>query len=486
LKDAEATLRALPPEVVPDEQQPWFGKVYAYVGGYYLDNGIGGWSDVTETNAERELRNMGISNLRDTPTTSPLDRTFLALQKRHKVDYAGPLAGYKAGVTEQNGLKVLVTKPTKIITPEKGAFPVINAILNGLVRDKRKYIDAYVKNTYEGLELCLETGKNDYGPVLVLAGPKNCGKSLFQLHILTPLLGGRAENPYQYMTGDTPFNSELTGAGHLMLEDESAAKDIRTRVKFGTYIKKFAANKMTKSHGKRKEGISVFPFQRLSVSVNDESEHLEVLPPIDESLSDKIIILRCFPFKLPMPTATPREKMAFEATIAKELPAYIHWVLNEFETPEEIKASANESRYGFKIFQDPEILEAIEGTAPETQLVELLERRFFEKELFEDYQGTSFRMNSQRTLRTAHWITMGTAAQVFEKLQDNISQTGAAARKLLSSPKACGIYLARLATKHPELIRQYRGNRGMNKYQIWCDPERYLAEEKGGNLEQAA
>jgi hypothetical protein len=32
LKDAEATLRALPPEVVPDEQQPWFGKVYAYVG----------------------------------------------------------------------------------------------------------------------------------------------------------------------------------------------------------------------------------------------------------------------------------------------------------------------------------------------------------------------------------------------------------------------------------------------------------------------
>src|SRR5258708_15225610 len=167
---------------------------------------------------------MGISKTRDTPTASPLDRTVLAPQMRHKVDFAGPLAGYKSGVTEQNGLKVLVTKPTKIITPVKGEFPVINAILNGLVRDKRKSIDAYVKHTYEGLGLCIETGKNDYGPVLDLAGPKNSGKSFFQQHILTPLLGGRADDPYQYMKGEPPFNSSLTETGDLMLEDESAAK----------------------------------------------------------------------------------------------------------------------------------------------------------------------------------------------------------------------------------------------------------------------
>ncbi len=488
LQNAEAQLPPIANPTPPDDEQPWFGRIYANGSGYYLDNGIGGWSYVTETNAERALRAMGISKTRDTPTTSPLDRTFLALQMRHKVDFAGPLAGYKSGVTEQNGLKVLVTKPTKIITPVKGEFPVINAILNGLVRDKRKYIDAYVKHTYEGLALCIETGKNDYGPVLVLAGPKNSGKSFFQQHILTPLLGGRAENPYQYMTGETPFNSELTGAGHLMLEDESAAKDIKTRVKFGTYIKKFAANKMAKSHGKNKEGVSVFPFQRLSVSVNDEPEHLEVLPPIDDSLSDKLIILKCFQVTLPMPNITPREKKAVDDAIARELPAYLYWVLNEFKIPEDIKASEKESRYGFKIFQDPGILEAIEGTAPETQLIELLEGRFFyDVELYEHEAGTSFRKDPEkgaRKVRETHWITLGTAAEIFSKLTEteNISRTNNAARKLLSSPKACGIYLSRLAAKHPELIKQYRGNRGMNKYKIWCDPKKYLADEDGGNL----
>src|SRR5262249_54541304 len=155
----------------------------------------------------------------------------------------------------------------------------------------------------------------------------NCGKSLVQAHILTPLLGGRVENPYQYMVGDTSFNSELAGAGHLMLEDESPAKDMATRRRLGTYVKKFAANKQSKTHGKGKEGLTLSPFQRLSVSVNDDPEHLEVLPPIDETLSDKIFLLKSFRFPLPMPATTPMEKAALEAAITS-IPPVFAWFLH--------------------------------------------------------------------------------------------------------------------------------------------------------------
>jgi hypothetical protein len=34
------------------------------------------------------------------------------------------------------------------------------------------------------------------------------------------------------------------------------------------------------------------PFWRLSITLNDEPENLLILPPLDESLGDKIMLLR--------------------------------------------------------------------------------------------------------------------------------------------------------------------------------------------------
>jgi hypothetical protein len=94
---------------------------------------------------------MGIGFQRDTDLTSPIDRALLAIQKRFKVDYAGKLAGYKAGVTYQNGDRILIISGPTLIEPKDGDFPTINALLNRMWREKRIYFDAWLKQGAESL-----------------------------------------------------------------------------------------------------------------------------------------------------------------------------------------------------------------------------------------------------------------------------------------------------------------------------------------------
>lgn len=303
-----------------DREQIYF---YPDSGNYYAEDAAGKWIKVSSSDVEDELRKLGFNDQRmNGEVLSALKEEKRRIRRENNVDYVGPVAGYTAGWMKQDEMKILVTSTTKLIEPVKGEFPLIDHILNELLRDKRKYFDAYCKTTHEGLELCLNTKECTYGPVVIFAGPKNCGKSLVAATILTPLLGGKSEDPFQYFVGETPFNAELTGAGHLILEDSSSAKDIATRRRLGQEIKKYAANVKKKSHGKNKDGITLKPFQRLSVSVNDEPEDLETLPPMIDSLLDKILLFRCYPVALPMPAETPQEKFALATAIAKEMPAY--------------------------------------------------------------------------------------------------------------------------------------------------------------------
>ena len=106
------------------------------------------------------------------------------------------------------------------------------------------------------------------------------------------MLGGRAAKPTEYMSGRTPFNADLFAAEHLMIEDEYGSTDLRTRREFGARIKDITVNDVQSCHAKNRwQAISLRPFWRLSISLNDEPENLMVLPPVDESLSDKLMLL---------------------------------------------------------------------------------------------------------------------------------------------------------------------------------------------------
>jgi hypothetical protein len=167
LKDAEAELKALPPEVIPDDQQPWFGRIYANCNGYLVKDADGNFKHTNETNTGRFLREMGISDRRDTETSSPLDRTYTALHDRNHVDHWGPLAGYRPGIIQHGGKKVLITKGAELIKEVKGEFPTIQEFIDGMLQEQAIY--AHCWNHLAVVPLY--NGEITTGQVLVLAGP---------------------------------------------------------------------------------------------------------------------------------------------------------------------------------------------------------------------------------------------------------------------------------------------------------------------------
>jgi len=390
--------------------------------GYWIQNERLNWISIDESALKRHWRRDGLSTRVPEETgVSPLENQLLDTQIQRDVDYAGPLAGYGTGFIEQYGHRILVTHAFKRIQPRAGAWPLIGKILEGLFLDtqcdQRPYVYGWLKT---GLE-SLRHGTIRPGQVLAIAGEHACGKSLLQ-NLITEILGGRSAKPFRYMTGATQFNSDLFMAEHLMIEDEAASTDLRTRKQFGAKIKDFTVNEVQSCHGKNRVALSLKPFWRVTITLNDEAENLMILPPIEESLKDKIILLRANKAEIPMDTSQRTGRERFWAALLAELPAFVQFLL-DYTIPPELASP----RFGVTHYHHPELLEAIDGMSPETKLLAIIDT-----ELFRVGQST--------------WT--GTAEQLERALCQ--SELGFEARKLLSWSKATGVYLGRLANRHPE------------------------------------
>lgn len=133
---------------------------------------------------------------------------------------------------------------------------------------------------------------------------------------------------------------------------------------------------------------------------------------------------------MPMPTGTTEEKEAFWNAMVAELPAFIHWLLNVFEIPEELR---DPRRYVVKTWHHPIVREALECLSPEVELLELIDRA--------------------EVCRSGEWC--GTAAELETQLTD-CTTTRHSALRLLQWRGACGTYLGRLAEKRPDRVEAAR------------------------------
>lgn len=403
--------------------------------GYWILDRDGNWMTIEKESLKMRLAQAGYSPRRaEGDAISAADAQILRIQDERSVNYVGAVAGYEKGLYEMSGYKVLVTHSARPLRASPGSWCKIKAILEQLLvtQEQLTHLYGWIKLG----DISLTSGNITYGQALVLAGPKCCGKSLVQA-LITELYGGRAAKPYRFMMGRTEFNKELLGAEHLTIEDEAASLDLRTRRNFGAAIKLITATKEHSGHGKGKDAVTLQPFWRLSISINDEPENLSILPPIDESLEDKLIILKCSMAKMPMPTTNAIEEAAFWAALMEELPAFLYWIRHEFVIPPDFVAA----RYGLTHYVHPELLRIIDGLAPQTRLLALIDHSLF---------------SSTQLERT------DTTEELQRSLCDGPYQHEA--RQLLAFPTAMGTYLGRLAKSHPERVK--KGTRRNDK-QLW-------------------
>lgn len=340
--------------------------------------------------------------------------------KDRSVAFAGPIAGQYAGLTEFHGRKVLVTENPVLLDPKLGPWPRWSTFLENLLKDPNTDQRIYYYGWLKTAAVALREKKRRPGQCLVVAGPKDCGKSFWQ-GMQTPLLGGRAAKPYQFINGDTNFNREMFGAEHLPIEDVIAATDIKSRRNFGNKIKELTANELQTIYGKYADAFNAHPQWRTTVTVNDEPENLMVLPPLDASVSDKFILLKAHDGKIP----TDIERDTYREAILAELPHFLHWILFEFTIPPELFSR----RFGITHWHHPELVGAINEMSPEAQLDNLVNTHIFKN-------GTTSWSGSSEDLRIL----------LMEKDRD-------ATKTLLYFNNSCGTYLGRLHDSYPNRYR---------------------------------
>jgi hypothetical protein len=412
-----------PKAPLPASAEQWTFDRFA--GKYRIRADSGEWNSITVDALRVLLRaERRLDTFNDDSGTSELERELSDQQKNSKWTYVGPLAGHRAGpVAGQNVL--VTTHPNPVIAAPGDCQRLLNFLYNMLGQD-----DAQYWRLLHWIHLrrkAIRTGRWRAGHLLVLVGPANCGKTYVQSGILTPLFGGRSAKPYRYMSGDSPFNGDHFGAEHLIIDDDCPGRDMDSRRAFGSNTKSMLFSPEQSCHAKGRDAVSLRPIWAMSACLNNEPENLQVLPPMEESMRDKVIILCCMRRVLPLTGGRTTEFEEY-ASMLTELPAFAAFV-DALEIPE----TEAEARTGLRHYQHPSVLEELCATSPETQLDELV-------------SDVIFTGSSNGELPITSWE--GTPSDLETKLID--SRRSRDARNLISNVVRLGVYLARLSVQQPD------------------------------------
>lgn len=364
----------------------------------------------------------------------------LSIQRYAAVNFAGALAGYKEGLVIQGDTRILVTSSPKFIAPVPGNWDMLRGILEKMFGDVQlPYVYGWIKKALE--MFAAQTWMA--GQVLVLCGPVESGKNLFGF-LLEKLFGGRAPGkPYDYMTQRTSFNSEFMGCELLTIEDEVSHTDIQARRAFGAMIKDIAVNTSRRLHRKHAEALTVVPLQRLLISLNNDSERLLVIPPVESDIEDKLMLLKVDKHPMPMPTQTAKAKAAFSDALLAQLPAFVDFLQNW-----QIPACLVSDRFGIKYYHHPDILDGLHELSPEEKLLQLIDEVLFSLFMTKnDWSGKA--VDLDRKLKNSHSKDVQREAE-----------------KLLPSVATCGKYLGRLANRHPDRVTMHPGHAGTRRWTI--------------------
>jgi hypothetical protein len=335
------------------------------------------------------------------------------------VQWSGMIAGHRRGIQrDQNGLPILITSQANLPEPQPGSYPVISDILRQAFPDEtpRTVFFGWLATRFRAVR----EGIHVPAPMMVLAGEVNAGKSLLAW-ITGQVLGGRTASPHAAWSGGMLWNDDLVGCELLLVDDATASTDIRARRNFGANFKESIYSPVVQLRKRNTSSISVRPVWAVMVCCNSTPESLQIIPPLDADLSDKVALLKTARITPPMDTSTPDGKKELQRRIRAELPAFAHALLS-FTVPEEL----GDSRSGIAAWRDAELEDAVDATGPERRLESLLEIAF-DHHLWHDLPATL------------------SAAQIETRLIHSESPVRDLARHLFLYPAAAGKYLAKLA-----------------------------------------
>lgn len=270
------------------------------------------------------------------------------------------LHDYKRKLNTYNGKALDPASGTAIWGPT-GQLPFVSLVLDCLFKPARQlpFWLASIKHFYQSaVNLDPHPGQNYF-----LMGPAGVGKTLVNREFVGTLAGGYVDAS-DYIVGGASFNSYLFERGLWVIDDEAPAGSAQSINRVHMMFKKVAANQQFLCNAKFLTATMLEWMGRIGCTTNLDFISSRIVGPLDNSSQDKTSLFRCAKSELvKFPDRTEIAKL-----LAVELPWFARWLL-DWEPPAEV---IRDSRYGYKSYQEPSLLDQTYQSSPAASFKEIV------------------------------------------------------------------------------------------------------------------
>lgn len=332
------------------------------------------WLDFTKEDMITNLKVMGISSrINQGETCSECDKILLTIMTQKRVEGVAPFMFTKDEIVDVRGCPFINIANKKVTSPASGPsnpgmYPWLHTFFENIWDAEESefglsastHFMAWLQRFYRG---GLENNPKS-GHVLVIAGPPGRGKSLLSMFILREIMGGGTDAS-AFLLNNNHFNKELGESPVWNVDDGVSAVDLRDHRRFSEMIKKHTANPEVVYHPKFRDAV-VLPWKgRIVVTCNADADSLNMVPNLEASVLDKIMLFRLS--ETYQPDFFDSYKM--EAQIRKELPFFLRDLL-DWTMPE---AVIGDARFGVQPYHHSSLVAEAREASPSHRVTEVIE-----------------------------------------------------------------------------------------------------------------
>jgi hypothetical protein len=331
----------------------WFDNMYYWS---RLENGR--WAPNKKEDIAADLQ---IKNHLKLPQVA---EALCIIRNTRRITGVFPFIHNKADVIpDDSGALFLNISTRKLIEPAKedGKFPWladwVESVWDKTDHDLQR--DTFLA-WFQRLYLSALEGNMKAGQAIVIAGGKGIGKTLFSRKVIGAALGGFTDAS-NYLLSKTAFNKEAAETAVWSVDDDRGGTNWELHDNFANAVKKYVANPQIPYHPKYRDETTVTWRGRIIITCNTDLKSLGILPDVDASIEDKIMLF------LAREDYAPDFKN-IEDIIRAELPYFLRWMAN-WKAPAEV---LGDDRFGVKTYHHPVLLQATIDAAPHGLLSEML------------------------------------------------------------------------------------------------------------------
>lgn len=309
-----------------------------------------------------------LSEKPDSSNASPLEQALDHIHNHQNILGAAPFVLCRPGPLIFQGRRVLNTYHGSPIEPAaepqiwglSGNFPFHSRLFDWEFTppEQLPYFLAWWKYYY--------TSAYNWTPLpgqnIILRGGPGVGKTYINRHLIGHSVGGFVDAA-PLLVGGGDFTAQFLASPHWCLDDDTPLSSAHSIQEVQSRLKKITANQEFLHNQKFEKACMTRWSGRAGITTNldYQSGRMAVM---DDSSADKICLFRCqaeatFPFPLRAEQLHLRDL---------ELPFFLRWLL-DWKVPDYIQT---DSRYGFKAYHEPTLLEQTQQSSPSASFKEIL------------------------------------------------------------------------------------------------------------------